>query len=129
MLNDEITILSLYGLLVMVTLLLQVTGYASQFGMGYLFSSRDESRTPAGIAARLNRALNNSVTAMVLFAPAILILELNEAFDTTTLLAAKVFLLARVVYLPAYAFRITGLRTLAWLAGFFATAVLYAQGL
>jgi len=125
MLTDELTILGLYGLLVAFTLFLQVTGAVNQLGMGYLLSTRDESRTASGIAGRVERAKKNSITAFVLFAPAILILALRDTFSANTLLAAQVFLLARVVYLPAYAFGIKLVRTLAWLAGFAATVILY----
>ena len=48
----EITMLILYGLLVIVTLLLQATGALTQLGMGYLLGSRDEARTVSGIAGR-----------------------------------------------------------------------------
>lgn len=121
----ELTILALYGLLVILTLLLQATGAFTQLGMGYLLSSRDEHRTVKGISGRLNRALDNSVTAMVLFAPAVLILTLTQSTSAQSLLAAQVFLIARVVYLPAYAFGITGLRSLAWMVGIVATVTLY----
>jgi len=123
--TSELTILGLYGLLVAVTLVLQAVGAFQQLGMGYLLSSRDENRTVEGMAARTERALANSITAMVLFAPAILILDAKEAFSANTLVAAQAFLIARVVYLPAYTFRITGVRTLAWTVGFAATAALY----
>ena len=121
----ETTILILYGFLVLITLLLQATGALTQLGMGYLLGSRDEGRTVQGIAARLERALNNSVTAMVLFAPAILLIEIGDKSSSQTLLAAQAFLIARVVYLPSYAFGIVGLRSLAWTVGFFATALIY----
>ncbi len=125
MLSDELTLLALYGLLVALTVLLQTTGAMGQLGMGYLMSSRDEGKQAAGMTARLERALNNSVIAMTLFAPAILILAARDAFSDTSLMAAQIFLLARVIYLPAYALGVMGLRTLVWLAGFAATAVLY----
>ena len=125
----EIHILALYGLLVIVTLIAQATGMMTQLGMGYLLSSRDEHRTVKGISGRLDRALNNSITAMVLFAPAVLILTVMQATSNQTLLAAQAFLIARVVYLPAYAFRITGLRSLAWMVGIAATALLYFNAL
>lgn len=123
--SSELNILALYGLFTALILILKVTGTTSQLGMGYLISSRDEHRTLTGITARLDRALTNSVTAMALFAPAILILALKDAFGAATLAAAQVFLIARVLYVPAYGFGITGIRTLLWLAGFTATAVLY----
>lgn len=129
MLTDELSLLALYGLYVAITLVLQATGAMQQLGMGYLLSSRDEGRSASGIAARLERALWNSISAMALFAPAILILDARDAFSPATLLAAQVFLIARVVYVPAYAFGIVGVRSLAWAAGFFATIILYFLGL
>lgn len=121
----EITILILYAFLVIITLLLQATGALTQLGIGYLLGSRDEGRTVEGIAARLERALSNSITAMVLFAPAVLLIAVTEKSTAQSLLAAQVFLIARLVYLPAYAFGIVGVRSLAWTAGLFCTALLY----
>ncbi len=121
----EITILVLYGFLVIVTLLLQATGAMTQLGMGYLLSSRDENRTVSGIAGRLERALNNSVTAMVLFAPAVLLIVVTDSSSNQTVLAAQAFLIARLIYLPAYAFKLTGIRSLAWTVGLLSTALLY----
>ena len=125
MLTSELSILALYGLLVAITLILQATGFMGQVGMGYLLSSRDEGRTASGMAARLDRALANSITAMALFAPAVLIVALRDQTSPDSLLAAQVFLAARLVYLPSYMFGIKGLRSLAWTIGFFATVALY----
>ncbi len=121
----ETTLLAAYGLLVLLTILLQVLGATRQLSMGYLLSSRDEGRTVTGMTARLERALNNSVTAMALFAPAILILVMLDRTNATSLLAAQVFLISRVIYLVVYALGIPAIRTLSWLAGFAATAILY----
>jgi uncharacterized MAPEG superfamily protein len=125
----EIQILALYGLLVILTLVLQATGAFTQLGMGYLLGSRDEHRTVKGIAGRLNRALDNSVVAMTLFAPAMLLHVIAGSTSNQTLLAAQAFLIARLVYLPAYAFRINGVRTLAWTVGIVATIALYLLAL
>ncbi|MBI1218445.1 MAG: MAPEG family protein [Rhodobacteraceae bacterium] len=125
MLTSELDILGLYGLLVCLTLVAQASGALTQLDMGYLLSSRDEHRTVTGMVGRLDRALGNSVTAMALFAPAILILQAKAGFSPTTLLAAQVFLAARVIYVPAYVFGLVGFRTLVWLAGFAATIALY----
>ncbi|WP_299953802.1 MAPEG family protein [uncultured Roseobacter sp.] len=125
----EIQILALYGLLVILTLILQATGGLTQLGMGYLLGSRDENRTVKGIAGRLERALNNSVTAMVLFAPAVLLIYVTDSSGNETLLAAQAFLIARLVYLPSYAFGIVGLRSLAWTVGIVATTALYLLAL
>jgi len=129
MFDSELSILALYGLLLALTLILQTTGLIQQMGMGYVLSTREDAKVAEGMVARLERALNNSVVAMSLFAPAVLILAANDGFTPGTLTAAKVFLAARVIYLPAYALRINGVRTLAWLAGFLATITLYFLGL
>ena len=125
----ETTLLAAYGLLVMLTIVLQVLGATRQLSMGYLMSSRDDNRGTRGMVARIERALNNSIVAMTLFAPAVLILEVLNKTNATTLLAAQVFMIARIIYLPVYALGVPAVRTLAWLAGFLATAVLYLQAL
>lgn len=127
--SSELNILAFYGLYTALILILRTTGAQSQLGMAYLLSSRDEHRTLTGISARLDRAFNNSIVAMTLFAPAILILAAKDAFDASTLTAAQVFLLARVLYVPAYGLGLTGIRTLLWVAGLAATVVLYIVGL
>ncbi len=127
--SSELNILAIYGLYTALILLLQVTGATAQLGMGYLLSSRDEHRTLTGITGRLDRALTNSITAMALFAPAILLLAHRDAFGAATLTAAQAFLIARVLYVPAYALRLTGIRTLLWLIGFAATVALYLMAL
>lgn len=127
--TNELTILALYGLVVCVTLIVQATGAMSQLGMGYLLSARDEQHSLAGMSARLDRALSNSITAMALFAPAILLLQFKDGFTANTLLAAQGFLVVRILYVPLYAFGVTGLRTAAWMIGFLATVALYAMAL
>ncbi len=123
--SSELNILALYGLWTALVLLAQVTGAMGQMGMGYLLSSRDEHRTLTGITGRLDRALVNSITAMALFAPAVLILKVTDGFGAGTLTAAQAFLVARVLYVPAYGLGLTGIRTALWLVGFAATVVLY----
>ncbi len=129
MFSSELNILGLYGLFVCLTLVAQSSGAMTQLDMGYLLSSRDERRTLEGMVGRLERALNNAVTAMALFAPAVLILAVKEAFTPTSLMLCQAFLVARVLYLPAYVFGLTGFRSLVWLVGFAATIALYLLAL
>ena len=124
--SNELSILALNGLLVVATILVQVLLATPQLGLPYLASARDEGRQPTGLAARALRAVENSVVALALFAPAVLLLAAKEGgFTATTLLAAQVYLVARVIYVPVYLFGVPYLRTLVWLAGFAATAWLY----
>ena len=47
--------------------------------------------------------------------------------DTVTLAGARLFLAARVVHAGAYVAGITGVRTLAWVAGVIGTATIFTQ--
>lgn len=125
MLSSELNILLIYGLVTAIVLGLKTSGMVATMDMGYLLSSRDETRTLEGMLGRLNRALNNSITAIALVAPPILVIALRDQSSPASLTAAQIFLAARIIYLPAYVFGIRGLRTLVWTIGFFATLILY----
>lgn len=125
MLNDELSILLLYGLVVAVVLGLKTTGMIAQVDMGYLLSARDEPRELPRMLARLDRALWNSVTALALFTPPVVAIVLRDQSSAESLVAAQAFVFCRLVYFPAYMFGINGLRTAVWLAGFVATLALY----
>ncbi len=129
--SSELSILALYGLLVVVIILLNILTAMSQVGLMTLGGARDDMPPLTGVAARVERTLSNSVVAMALFAPAVLILAVSDSFTPGTLLAAQVFLVARIVFVPVYAFAIPVpfLRTLVWLAGFLATVYLYLTAL
>lgn len=129
MLTSELSILLTYGLIVALLLGLKLTGMMTQLDMGYLLSSRDTQRTLKGMLGRTERALNNSVIALVLVAVPILVMGLRDNFTGHSLLTAQVFLAARIVYIPAYIFGIVGLRTGVWLIGFLATLFLYVLAL
>ena len=100
-----------------------------QVGLPTLLKPRDDMPALTGVAGRLERAQMNSIVAMALFAPAVLILAHKGLSTPDTLLAAQVFLAARVLYVPLYAFGLPGVRTLVWVAGVLATVWLYVAGL
>ncbi len=129
--SSELSILALYGLLIVVIILLNVLTAMSQVGLMTLGGARDDMPPLTGVAGRVERTLSNSVVAMALFAPAVLILAVSDGFTPGTLLAAQAFLVARIVFVPVYAFAIPVpfLRTLVWLAGFLATVYLYLTAL
>ncbi len=123
--GTELGILGLYGLLVIVVIVVQALTAASQLGLPYLVTARDEGRRTTGIASRFERILDNSVVAMALFAPAVLILSALGVSTGGTLLAAQAFLVARARYGVAYAAGVPWLRTAVWAVGAFATLYLY----
>ena len=127
--GNELGILALYGLVVIVTILLQVLAAAGQVGLVPLAGNREGMEPLTGAAFRLDKAQHNAVIAMALFAPAILLLSAKGGFTASTLLAAQVFLIARIAYVAVYALGIAWVRTLVWVVAFLATLFLYAAAL
>ena len=123
--STELQILGLYGLVVIITILAQVLAAQAQVGLPMLLAPRDDGPKLIGVAGRLERAQLNSIVAMALFAPAILILAQKGISTSSTLLAAQAFLIARILYVQIYAMGLPWARTIAWLIGFIATAWLY----
>jgi uncharacterized MAPEG superfamily protein len=123
--GNELTILALYGMLIIVVILIETTLALPQLGLPYMASPRDELREKHGLAGRAERTVRNCVIGMALFAPAILILNAQGALTATTLLAAQVFLIARVIYVIVYILGVPYLRTLAFVASLLATLYLY----
>ena len=126
--GTELGILGLYGLVVIVTILAQLVAAQAQVGLDMLVKPRDDMPKLTGVAGRLERAQLNSIVAMALFAPAVLILQAKGLATPGTLLTAQVFLIARIAYVPIYAAGVPWVRTLIWVVGFLATAWLYISG-
>lgn len=127
--SSELSVLALYGLLVMVQILIHVLSATPPLGIPYLVSPRDEARSLTGVPGRCKRAADNAVTALALFAPAILLLHAKGGFTTSTLLAAQVFLILRLIYAVLYPLGTPWLRTVVWVVAFLANAYLYLQAL
>ena len=110
------TIILLVLALYMVQIFLQET---SRFGFDLwgIVGNRDKQPEMSIVAARLDRAKNNMLEALPLFLP-LALLALVKGGDTSKVAhAASVFLIARVVYVPAYVSGIPMLRSLVWLVG------------
>ncbi|EAQ04397.1 inner membrane protein [Pseudooceanicola batsensis HTCC2597] len=112
------SILALYGIVVLVTILAQVLAAARKLDLSQLAGNRESLPSLTGMAGRLDRAQMNSVVAMALFAPPVLILAQQPEAPGAALTAAWLFLLARIAYVVVYALGIAYLRTAIWLVGF-----------
>ena len=120
----EMTYLAMYGLALITTILIQVLISASQHGLLTLLGNR-ENLSSVGIAERAGKTVQNSVVAMALVAPAVLMLTLANLSTPGTILAIQLFLTARIAYAICFIVGITYLRTAIWIVGFLATAYLY----
>ena len=120
----EMSYLAMYGLLLVPLILVQVLISGRQHGLLALFGNR-ENLTSTGIAERAERAVQNSILAMALIAPSVLMLAYADISSPNTVFAIQVFLAARIIYAACFIIGITYLRTVAWITGFLATAYLY----
>ena len=120
----EVSYLAMYGLLLVPLILVQVLISGRQHGLLALFGNR-ENLISTGIAERAERAVQNSILAMALIAPSVLMLAHADISSPSTVFAIQVFLAARIVYAACFIIGITYLRTIAWIIGFLATAYLY----
>jgi uncharacterized MAPEG superfamily protein len=120
----EMTYLAMYGLVLITTILIQVLISASQHGLLTLLGNR-ENLNSLGIAERAGKTVQNSVVAMALVAPAVLMLTLANLSTPGTILAIQLFLTARIAYAICFIVGINYLRTVIWIVGFLATAYLY----
>lgn len=124
----EGTILAWAGLLAVAQLLLMAVPANLQMGSDWLAGPRDSEppRELGVVPARLKRAFENHVEGLVMFAAAVAAVALTGASSALTEGAAAVYLVARVVYVPLYAFGIPWVRSAVWAVGFFATATMLA---
>lgn len=119
--TTELYILALAFLLQIVQYCLYSVIANLQVGTTYSMGPRDERRELTGVAGRLQRALSNHFEALILFAIAVMIVTLSGQSSTATELCAHAYLIARILYVPAYAQGLTPWRSIIWMIGFFAT--------
>jgi uncharacterized MAPEG superfamily protein len=87
-----------------------------QRGFDWAMGPRDQTAPLTGMAARVNRSLANFCETFPLFAAAVLAVAVTQRGNATSAMGAQIYLWARVVYLPVYAFGISYVRTLVWAA-------------
>ena len=127
--SAEITVLAWAGLLWVVQLVLYAIPANIQLGPDYTMSPRDEGRRLEGMAGRLQRAHQNLTEGLVIYTVAAVAVTLSGAATPFTTGCAWVFLAARVIYVPLYAFGLAPWRSLVWAVGFFATLAMLVAAL
>ena len=92
-------------------------------------SPRDGDLNLSTLTSRLRRALANHTENIGPFIIAVLLVELTDANSWFTALAAWVFVIARAIYLPAYAFGWVPWRSLIYTVGLVATFAMIVASL
>ncbi|MEM0938147.1 MAG: MAPEG family protein [Pseudomonadota bacterium] len=120
--------------------LLQVVQYALfsipanlELGTERTLSPRDEpidlAEDVSPSTGRLGRALQNHFEGLILFTIAVVVVTLSESGSTLTTTCAHLYLIARILYIPAYASGAVPWRSLIWFVGFGATVTMLIAAL
>lgn len=115
--TTELTVLAWGCLVAIVHLWLPIRAKTAQYGVKWNMGPRDEAKeAPSAMAGRLERAQANFYETFPLLIAAAAIVSIAGLGTYWTAVGAWLWLGARIVYLPLYAFGVSGVRTLAWMA-------------
>ena len=130
--TPELTALTLAALLQVIQFALMAVPANLALGPGKTLSPRDGrpmvEQLPE-MPARLYRALNNHFEGLILFTIAVVVITLADASTPFTAACAWAYLVARVLYVPAYAFGWVPWRSMIWGVGFLATFLMLVAAL
>lgn len=127
----ELTVLALAALLQGLQFVVYAVPANREIGPGYTMSARDRepSRKLSDRTARLGRALDNHFEGLILFGIAVGVVQMSAQNTAFTAACAWVYLIARVLYVPAYALGLRPHRSLIWIIGFAATMLMLLAAL
>ncbi|MEZ0231823.1 MAG: MAPEG family protein [Methylophilaceae bacterium] len=112
----ELQCLTYALILGLVHILVAAQARTNQYGPKWNVSARDGEQPPLNpLPARLLRAQANFFETFPIFAVAILIAMIADRTGTLTYIGAIVYLIARVIYFPLYAFGVPVVRTIVWM--------------
>lgn len=113
--TTELHVLAWACVLAIVHIWAAIRAKTRQYGSKWNVGARDEDLPPLGaLASRLARAQANYLETFPLMAAAVLIVSVAGLESRWTALGALIWLAARIVYLPLYAFGVPVLRTLVY---------------
>ncbi|SFJ34685.1 MAPEG family protein [Celeribacter neptunius] len=126
-----LTLLALAGLLHIAQFVVASVMANVDLGPGYTTSPRDRapSREMRKTTGRMLRAYDNHVQMFPFFAAGVLLIHLTDQSSAVTLGAAWVYLIARVLYVPAYAFGWQPWRSYIWMLAMLCCATLFIAAL
>jgi uncharacterized MAPEG superfamily protein len=113
----ELTMLAWTLVLAIVQIFLPSYFRTRETGIDYNVSARDQSApVPVGpITGRLMRAQQNLMESLPIFIAVVLMAQVLHLHNGATAWGATLYFIARMIYVPLYAFGIPFIRTLVWL--------------
>ncbi len=127
--TPELTVLALVGLLQVVQFALFSIAANLQVGPKTAMGPRDARVELSGTAGRLQRAMTNHFEGLILFTIAVVVVSLSDQSTTLTRTCAHIYLIARIIYIPAYVQGLVPWRSVIWAIGFTATVVMLVTAL
>lgn len=123
--SAELTIAVWMIILAVIQVLLPAGFRNRETGLEYNASARDQAGPPTGIiTGRLQRAQKNLFETLPLFFAAIIIAHIAGVTGNLTYYGAWVYFIARILYVPAYAFGIPYIRSLIWFTSMIGLAMI-----
>ena len=114
----ELQLLAVAVLIGLVHLLWASAAAQPQRGLKWNVGPRDEPVVLTGMAGRLERASANFRETFPLFVAAVLVTYLSGRIGYLTAHGALIYVAARTLYMPLYAFGVPVLRSIVWLISF-----------
>ena len=134
--TTELTVLTLAGLLQVIQFTLMAIPANLELGRGKTMSPRDPAKLGGTVdellserAGRLKRAMDNHFEGLILFTIACVVITVSGRSTTFTGTLAIIYLFARIIYIPAYAFGWVPWRSYIWFAGFLSTILMFIAAL
>jgi uncharacterized MAPEG superfamily protein len=122
----ELQMLAAAVILGIIHLLWAAAAAQPQRGLKWNTGPRDEPVVLTGVAGRLERAFSNFRETFPFFAALVLLDYLGGRLGDLTSLGALIYVAARAVYIPLYAFGVPYVRSLTWVASMVGILMLLA---
>ncbi|AGT09655.1 MAPEG family protein [Paracoccus aminophilus] len=119
--SAETTALGLAAVLQAVQIGLAGISMNRDVGAKWNAGPRDAQPEFSPLTGRLRRAVTNHFEGLIFFTIAVVMVSIEDRSNALTVLCAWLYLAARILYIPAYAFAWSPWRSVIWMVGFFAT--------
>lgn len=127
--TSELTALAVSAILQVVIMGIAGASMTRDTGSEWNMGPRDTEPKLSARTGRLRRAFSNHLENLVLFTVAVVVVTLSGTASAFTAACAWAFVVARILYVPAYAFGWTPWRSLIWMVGLFATLAMIIAAL
>ena len=127
--TPELTVLALAVILQFGQIMLAARVMNRDVGAAWNAGPRDDQPEFSPLTGRLRRAVNNHFEALILFTVAVLVVTLSGKASALTATCAWLYLPARLLYIPAYAYGWTPWRSVIFGVGAAATLIMLLAAL